>query len=49
LLQQNAVKNHFNLFRPIEIFLPFVPTVDGTTIPFHFFDAIKKGFFLRNL
>uniref|UniRef100_A0A6B2L1V8 Carboxylic ester hydrolase n=1 Tax=Arcella intermedia TaxID=1963864 RepID=A0A6B2L1V8_9EUKA len=43
LLAQDAVDNQINLDRPIIMFLPIAPTVDGSVIPHHTFDAFQKG------
>jgi len=47
LVAQKEVESEINLSRPIELFLPFVPTVDGITVPYHIFDAIKQGTFYQ--
>eukprot|EP01124_Arcella_intermedia_P015645 TRINITY_DN2219_c0_g1_i2.p1 TRINITY_DN2219_c0_g1~~TRINITY_DN2219_c0_g1_i2.p1 ORF type:complete len:533 (+),score=60.77 TRINITY_DN2219_c0_g1_i2:28-1626(+) len=40
---QEVVAKKVNWGRIIETFLPLVPTVDGTIIPYHTFDAFEKG------
>jgi len=47
LVAQKQVEKEINIFRPIEIFLPFTPVVDGSIVPAHFFDAVAAGKFAK--
>uniref|UniRef100_A0A6B2LBL1 Carboxylesterase type B domain-containing protein n=1 Tax=Arcella intermedia TaxID=1963864 RepID=A0A6B2LBL1_9EUKA len=44
---QGSLLDNININHPLAMFLPLVPTIDGTTIPFHFFDAMEKGLWNR--
>jgi len=46
---QKLAEKHISLFHPLTVFLPFTPTVDGTLIPKHIFDAISAGSANRRL
>jgi len=40
---QKATEKHIRLGRPIEVFLPITPVVDGTLLPYHWIDALTSG------
>ena len=42
---QDAVQNHFNLFTPLSLFMPWTPVVGTDYMPYQFVEAFDKGAF----